>query len=98
MRMLGSSNDMMSESTERRDSRTLRPTMVSGTARSDIGGLLLRKGRGVGWVAGQGEEHVVEGGVVQAEPGARPAIRVELVEQGPQLAGRPVGADGEGQP
>ena len=51
----------------------------------------------VGGVAGQGQEHVVEGGAVDGEVVDRPAGRVDLVEQGPDLGGAAVGGHPDGQ-
>ena len=62
----------------------------------DIGGLLpllvLVVVVGLlGGVAGQGQEHVVEGGAVDGEPVHRPAGGIDLVEEGPDLGGTAVG-------
>src|SRR5919108_4734514 len=71
------------------------PTVAArGTVSSDTGGLLLLLVVGpVGGVAGQGQEHVVEGGAVDGEPVHGLAGRVDLVEQGPDVGGAAVGGD-----
>src|SRR5215217_2779843 len=62
-----------------------RPGAPAGDAMSSgNSGLLVVLGS-VGGVAGQGQEHVVEGGPVHGEPVDGPAGRVDLVEQGPHL-------------
>src|SRR6266545_7050308 len=104
--MTGSSNEVSSASGVRMVRRRLRPAMVSqspmadavlvggrrrspvsAAASSDIGGLLLGS---AGGAAGQGEEHVVEGGAVHGEGPHRAAPRVDLVEQRPHVRGAPV--------
>src|SRR5215218_4072008 len=86
--MTGSISDVSSPSGVRIVRRRLRPTMVN---ESDMGGLLLLL------LAGQGEEHVVEGGGVDREPPHRAAARVDLVEQRPHVRGAPVGRDPDGE-
>src|SRR5262245_37956671 len=99
--MTGSTSDMMSASTVRRDSRTQRATITRASrvneagrsASSDMDDLL---GRGV--VSGQGEEDVVEGGGVHVEPGDRAARRVDPVERGADVGRGAVGFKTHQQP
>src|SRR5919106_4594778 len=79
-----------------------RGTAVGDAVSTDTGGLLLvlvlvLVGLGFGGAAGQGQEHVVEGGAVDGEAAHGPAGRVDLVEQSPDLGGAAVGGDPDGQ-
>src|SRR6478609_9194266 len=103
--MTGSISEVSSTSRFRRLSRRLRPTMAptwviivgvlilspsTGSARviSDMDGLLVGLIRGP---SGQGQEDVVEGGLMNGE-GAHPArARVDLVQQSPDLRRAAVG-------
>src|SRR3954451_14304145 len=76
MSMIGRASAVMITSGWRRDSRRQRPAMV-GRASSDTEGLL---------VAGQGQEDVVERGLVDGEVRDRLAGGVDLVEQRADLA------------
>src|SRR5215218_1191601 len=87
------------------EGRRSRGGRAAGAVSSDTDGLLLVLvvvlvlGFGpLGRVAGQGQEHVVEGGAVHGEPVDHPAGRVDLVEQGPDLSGAAVGGHPDGQP
>src|SRR5215217_6525216 len=77
------------------------PIQLPAGPLSDTGGLLLVLvvvGQGsVGGAAGQGQEHVVEGGAVDGEALHRPAGRVDLIQQGPHVGGAAVGGDPDGQ-
>src|SRR5260370_29700831 len=89
--MTGSISEVSSASSWRLLSRRHRPAMISD---SDTGGLLVGSGSGA---PGQGEEHVVERGGMHGEAPHRRALRVELVEHGPNVRRRPVGGDADGQ-
>src|SRR6185503_292306 len=99
--MTGSTSDMMSASTVRRDSRTHRATITrlsrvndaGRSASSDMDDLL---GRGA--VSGQGEEHVVEGRGVHVEPGHRAAGGVDPVQHRAYLGGGAVGGKSHDKP
>src|SRR5271170_2523317 len=91
MSRTGSSSEVSSASSWRRVRRKQRAVMVSA---SDTGGLLVGSGGGV---PGHDQEHVVQGRGVHGEAPHRGALRVELVEQGPDVRGGPVGRDADGQ-
>src|ERR1700685_2377254 len=83
----GSSSAVSSESSCRLVSRKQRAVMVRA---SDTGGLRFRS---AGGARGQGEETVVKGRGEHREAPHRGAVRVELVEQGANLAGGALGRD-----
>src|SRR5690349_7262968 len=86
---------IVSESARAEARRRAKGVWVRGTARSDTDGLLLQAGGGV---PGEGQEDVVQGRVVHGEPAYRAAVRVDLVEDRPDVRRGAVGRHADDEP
>src|ERR1700733_4422309 len=85
--MIGRTRAVIMPSTLRSDRRNARSDIVRASSRkwldSDTFGLLA----GGGVVAGEGQEDVIQAGRAEGEPVDASTGRIDLVEDGPDLAG-----------